>query len=102
MPRPAPGTGRCSDVPLCGVTLISRPRISLPSMSKTAFLAPPRLAAALTTPALILFCALAGTAHAAPTDFCSPGVTTTFKGGGNWGDGDNWTDGQPNAYCGAG
>jgi hypothetical protein len=68
-------------------------------MPTTAFLAPPRLAAALITTLLILFCVLADTAHAAPTDFCSPGVTTTFKGGGNWGDGDNWTDGQPDAYC---
>jgi hypothetical protein len=46
----------------------------------TAFLAPPRLAAALITALLILTCVLVGTANAAPTDFCSPGVTTTFKG----------------------
>jgi hypothetical protein len=64
-------------------------------MPMTAFLAPPRLAAALITALLILTCVLVGTANAAPTDFCSPGVTTTFKGGSSWDDGDNWTDGQP-------
>lgn len=45
---------------------------------------------------------LSGTAHAAANTYCSSG-TTTYSGanGGQWGTGDNWTNGQPSAQCAA-
>jgi len=62
----------------------------------------PRLAAALFTSLLFVFCVLAGTAHADPNTYCNPpsGTTgsTTFIGGA-WGDGDDWSNGQPDGQC---
>ena len=58
----------------------------------------PRLVAST----FILFAVFAGTAHAAANTYCNPpsGTTgsTTFVGG-IWGDGDDWTNGQPDAQC---
>ncbi len=60
-----------------------------------------RVATMLSCSVLILGCALAGTAHAAANTYCSPGQTTTYDGpnNGQWGTGDDWTNGQPTAQC---
>ena len=70
----------------------------------TSHLSLPRLGAWLISALLILLGVLAGTAHAAANTYCNPSSgpteTTTYTGtDGDWGDGDNWSNGQPDAQC---
>jgi hypothetical protein len=63
-----------------------------------------RLLVALLTSILSLV-AFTGTTYAATNTYCNPASgpteSTTFDvpGGGNWGDGDNWTNGLPDLRC---
>ncbi len=61
--------------------------------------AAPRLLAALISSVLMLL-VFTATSRADPNTYCQSGTTTYSAGsGGQWGSGDNWTNGQPSAQC---
>ncbi len=103
---------RCHSMAFCGITR-SAPRTTYGHVGyrfpRVMYYSPMRfqpalrwLTGAITTIMTILGFSLSGTALAAANTFCSSG-TTTYSGanGGQWGTGDNWTNGQPSAQCAA-